>query len=119
MEAVRYKTSTDSVTVSATSGGASGNVLYTCPAIHTATIDMLMITNGNTTSQKITVEFYDANGTSYHNLIKEKIVAANTALNVLDAARMHLHSGDKIVVSKDGGTFDATISVREFYNPNR
>jgi hypothetical protein len=119
VEAVRYKTTTESTAVSATSGGASGNVLYTCPAVHTATIDMLMVTNGNTSNQKITIEFYHADDTTYHNFIEAKSVSGNTALNVLGSARMHLHAGDKIVVSKDGGTFDVTISVREFYNPNR
>ena len=115
----RHTTTTESVTVSATSGGASGNVLYTCPANHDATVDMLMATNGASSSQKITIEFYHADNTTYHNFIEAKTVAGNTTLNVLDGARMHLHAGDKLVCSKDGGTFDAIMSAREFFNPNR
>jgi hypothetical protein len=116
---VKYTTTTESVSVAATSGGASGNVLYTCPANHDVTIDMLMVTNGGNSSQKITIEFYHADDTTYHNFIEAKSVAGNTALNVLDAARMHLHAGDKLVCSKDGGTFDVTISGRLYFNPNR
>ena len=116
---VNYTTTTESVSVSATSGGASGNVLFTCPANHDATIDMLMVTNGGTSNQKITIEFYHADDTTYHNFIEAKSVSGNTALNVLDAARMHLHAGDKLVCSKDGGTFDATMSGRLYFNPNR
>lgn len=114
-----YKTNTQSISVAATSGGASGNVLYTCPDNYDATIDMLMVTNGGTSQQKITIEFYHADDTTYHNFIEAKSVAGNTALNVLDAARMHLHAGDKLVCSKDGGTFDVTMSAKEFYNPTR
>lgn len=114
-----YKTNTQSISVAATSGGASGNVLYTCPDNYDATIDMLMVTNGGNSSQKITIEFYHADDTTYHNFIEAKSVAGHTALNVLDAARMHLHAGDKLVCSKDGGTFDVTMSAKEFYNPTR
>ena len=114
-----FNTTTISVSVASTSGGASGNVLYTCPSNFDAEIDMLMVTNGGTSSQKITIEFYHADDTTYHNFIEAKSVAGNTALNVLDSARMHLHAGDKLVCSKDGGTFDVTLSGREFFNPNR
>ena len=116
---VNYTTTTESVTVASTSGGASGNVLFTSPANHDATIDMLMVTNGGNSSQKITVEFYHADDTTYHNFIEAKTVAGHTTLNVLDAARMHLHAGDKLVCSKDGGTFDAIMSGRLYFNPNR
>ena len=45
-----YSTSTESLTVSATAGGASGSVLYTVPNNYDATIDMLFISNNNTAS---------------------------------------------------------------------
>jgi len=116
---LRYTTTTKSVTVASTSGGASGNVLFTCPNNHDATIDMIMVTNGGTSSQKITIEFYHADDTTYHNFIEAKSIAGNTALTVVDAARMHFHAGDKLVCSKDGGTFDVTMSGRLYFNPNR
>ena len=119
VEAVKYKTTSESIEVTSTTSGSSADVLYTCPAVHDATIDMIMITNGATSSQKISIQFYHDDDSTYHNFIKEKSIAGNTAHNVLDSARMHLHAGDKIVCYKDGGTFDVTISVREFYNPNR
>jgi len=116
---VNYITTTESVSVAATSGGASGNVLYACPTSFDATIDMLMVTNGGSSSQKITIEFYHADNTTYHNFIETKTVAGHTTLNVLDAARMYLHAGDKLVCSKDGGTFDVIMSARLYFNPNR
>ena len=41
-----FDTATESVTVTATAGGASGNVLYTCPNFHDATVEFLHISNG-------------------------------------------------------------------------
>jgi len=114
-----YTTITESVSVASTSGGANGNVLFTCPTNYDVTIDMLMVTNGASSSQKITIEFYNANNTTYHNFIESKTLAGHTSLNVLDAARMHLHAGDKLVCSKDGGTLDVTMSGRLYFNPNR
>ena len=114
-----HTTITESISVAATSGGASGNVLFTCPANHDITIDMLMVTNGASTSQKITIEFFNLNNTTYHNFIEAKTLAGHTSLNVLDGARMHLHAGDKLVCSKDGGTLDVTMSGRLYFNPNR
>ena len=119
MVAERYSTTFESVTVTATSGGASGNVLYTVPSNHDATIDYLGVSNGGTSSQKITVEIYHADDTSYHNLVLEHAVAGNDTYHLLNANRIHLHAGDKVVCSKDGGTFDVSLSARVFFNSTR
>lgn len=116
---IAYKTVSESITVSSTSAGASANVLYTCPANHDAVIEYLCASNGGTSNQKITIEFYHNDDTTYHQLAKAHSVAGNDSYHLITSNRLYLHAGDKIVCSKDGGTFDVTISVREFYNPNR
>ena len=50
---VGYKTSTQSATVAATSADASATVLYTCPAKHSASVDMLFLSNNNAGAKKI------------------------------------------------------------------
>ena len=116
---IAYKTVSESVTVSSTSAGASADVLYTCPANHDAVVEYLAASNGGTSSQKITIEFYHNDDTTYHPLAKAHAVAGNDSYHLITSNRFYLHASDKIVCSKDGGTFDVTISVREFYNPNR
>ena len=49
---VGYKTSTQSATVAATSADASATVLYTCPAKHSASVDMLFLSNNNAGAKK-------------------------------------------------------------------
>jgi len=117
MVALAYTTKSESISVSATAGGSSADVLYTCPAKHDATIDMLLVTNGNNSTSKIYLEFYHADDTTYHKLINGKSVAGHDTYSVLNGTLgMHLHAGDKIVVYEESGaTFDATISVREFF----
>ena len=121
MVALAYTTKSESKTISATAGGSSADVLYTCPAKHDATIDMLLITNGGNSTSKVYLEFYHADDATYHKLVNGKSVAGHDTYSVLNGTLgMHLHAGDKIVVYEESGaTFDATVSVREFFNPNR
>jgi len=63
---IAFKTVSESKTVTATSGGSSGDVLYTCPNNHDAVIEYLCASNGGSSNQKITIEFYHANDTTYH-----------------------------------------------------
>ena len=116
---IAYKTVSESITVSSTSAGASADILYTCPANHDAVIEYLAASNGGTSSQKITIEFYHNDDTTYHQLAKSHSVAGNDSYHLITSNRFYLHASDKIVCSKDGGTFDVSISVREFFNPNR
>lgn len=119
MVATTYTTTFESKTVTATTGGASGDIVYTVPANHDATIDYLGAANGGNSSQKITVEILHADDGSYHYLTNQHAVAGHDTYHLLNADRIHLHAGDKIVVSKDGGTFDLSISARQYFNPNR
>tara|TARA_R110002020_G_scaffold420857_1_gene629984 strand:- start:132 stop:497 length:366 start_codon:yes stop_codon:yes gene_type:complete len=115
-----YKTTTESITVASTSADASATLLYTCPAKHSATIDFLHISNNNAGAKKANIQFYNTTGTAYHNIIKAHSIAANSSYNVLDNSQMHLQAGDQILVyAETTNTLEATISVKEYYNPNR
>ena len=114
-----YNTTFESKTVTATSGGANGDVLYTVPPNHDSTVDYLGASNGAATNQKITIEIYHQDDGAYHKLTNAHEVTANNTFHLIDADRIHLHAGDKIIVSKDGGTFDVSMSAREYFNPNR
>ena len=59
---------------------------------------------------------------SYKTTTEAITVSSTTAgaFNVLGSSHMHLHAGDKIVLyAQTTNTIEATISVRERYNPNR
>ena len=115
-----YTTDTEAVIVTATSGGASANLIYTCPPNHDATIDFLHISNGNTNVQNVTVQWYHADTNTYHHLLNDKSVAGKDVYNVIGSDRIHLHAGDKISAF-DGASnnLEVFISVRQFYNPAR
>lgn len=117
---INYKTTTESVTVAATSAGADATVLYTCPAKHSATLDMLFLSNNNAGAKKISVQHYNSTTATYNHVAKVYSIAANSSFNLLDASQMHIQSGDKIVLyAETTNTIESTISVKEYYNPNR
>ena len=115
-----YTTDTGAVTITATSGGASANLVYTCPPNYDATIDFLHITNGSNSTQNVTVQWYHADTNSYHHLINAKSVAGHDVYNIVTSNRIHLHAGDKILAfDGSGSSLEVFISIRQFYNPNR
>ena len=115
-----YSTATNSITIASTTTGANATVVFTCPANYDATIDLLHISNNNNASKKVFVQFYHADTTTYHYILKNNAVAGNTALNLFNAAPMHLHAGDKIVMyGETANTMEALISCKLFFNPAR
>jgi hypothetical protein len=115
-----YTTDTEALTVTATAGGASADVIYTCPPFHDATIDFLHVSNGSTAVQNITLQWYHADTNTYHHIINDKSVPGKDVYNVVTSDRIHLHAGDSISAF-DGasGNLEVFISVRQFYNPAR
>ena len=115
-----YTTDTEALTVTATAGGASADVIYTCPPFHDATIDFLHVSNGSTATQNITLQWYHADTNTYHHLINDKSIAGKDVYNIITSDRIHLHAGDSISAF-DGasGNLEVFISVRQFYNPSR
>ena len=115
-----YTTDTEALTVTATTGGASANVNYTCPPYHDATVDFLHVSNGATAVQNITLQWYHADTNTYHHIINDKAVPGKDVYNVVTSDRIHLHAGDSISAF-DGasGNLEVFISVKQFYNPAR
>ena len=115
-----YNTVTKGLTVTATSGGASSDVLYTCPANFDAEIDFLHITNGDTANHNISLQWYHADTNTYHHILNDKTVSGKGVYNVITSDRIYLHAGDKITAF-DGasGALEVFLSGKEFYNPNR
>ena len=120
METRNYTTETNALTITATSGGASANNVYTCPLNYDATIEFLHVSNGSNSTKNFTIEWYHADKDTYHPIINDKSISGNDVYNIVTSDRIHLHAGDKI------GAFDGTsgqleifISIRQYYNPNR
>ena len=120
VELATYKTATESKTIASTTADAAADVLYTCPAKHSATIDLLFLNNNNSGNKKIFVQLFIKESGLYHYLLKDHSISSNSSFNVLGSSVLHLHEDDKIVLhGETTNTIEATISVRERYNPNR
>lgn len=113
-----YNTFFESKSITSTTNGAGADVIYTVPANHDCEIDFLVASNGAAV-QRISILVYHTDDDEYHYLLREHSVAGNSTYKVLNADRIYLHAGDKIVAYKVGGTFDVSISGRTFYNPTR
>ncbi len=115
-----YNTVTKGLTVSATSGGASCNVVYTCPPNFDAEIDFLHITNGATANHNISIQWYHAETNTYHHILNDKAIAGKDVYNIITSDRIYLHAGDKITAFNGvSGSLEVFLSAKEFYNPNR
>ena len=114
-----YTTDTEAVIVTATTGGANANLIYTCPAFHDATVDFLHVSNGGSSVGHVTIQWYHADTNTYHHLLNDKSVAGKDVYNVIGADRIHLHAGDKILEFDCASNLEVFISVRKFYNPSR
>ena len=119
MVAVQYKTVTESIAVTATSGGASANVLYTVPNFHDATIEFLHVSNGGVSTDTVSIQWYHKEDNTYYTIVNNKSVPGQDVYNMITSDRLHLHAGDKIVVFNGGGNMGVTLSAIEYYNPTR
>jgi len=118
MAALDFTTFFDSSSITSTTTGAGADVIFTVPANHDAELTLLACTNGAATNN-INVQVYHADGTEYHYLLRAHSVAGNDVYDVVTSNRLYLHAGDKIVAYKAGGTFDVSVSGKQFYNPVR
>ena len=120
MVAITYNTATSNATISATSADGSATVVYTCPNNHDVTVDLILLSNNNSGAKKINVQWYDLSATTYYHILKAHSIAANSTYNVLDNSLLHLHAGDKLVLyAETTNTIEATISVKEYFSPNK
>ncbi len=119
MSSLPYNTATKSIAVTATSGGASSNVLYTCPNNFDGVVTFLHVSNGAASTDNISIQWYHAEDNAYYTIVNNKSISGNDVYNMITSDRLFLHNGDKITCFNGGGDIGVTISVEEHYNPNR
>jgi len=103
--------------LSATSGGASGDVVYTCPNNHVSLITFLHVSNGSTNNKKYSLQWYEASTTTYHFLVDEHSLSANSLEEVVQGGGyLALAAGDKIVGFEDSSSdFLIVVFGAEYY----
>ena len=91
--------------------------VYTVPALHTASIESIFISNIHSGSVSITVDWYDSKTATYKTLLNAVSVANHDYLQLVDC--LYLVGGDKIRASAASDNH-ACISIRvsEEYTPN-
>jgi hypothetical protein len=115
-----FDTATESVAVTAIAGGASANVLYTVPNFHDATVEFLHVSNGASSTDNISIQWYHKEDNVYYTIVNNKSISGNDVYNMITSDRLHLHAGDKITAFNGGGsTLGVTVSCKEYYNPAR
>ena len=110
-----YKYHTQGYTLSATTGGASADVIYTCPPNYNGTVRFLHISNSDNSTQNVNVQFYHAEENDYHYIVRDISVAGKSLLNLVNGGYFFMHAGDKIVAFSVGSpsSFDIMVSVEE------
>ena len=105
--------------LSATSGGASGDVIYTCPNNFISLVKFLHVSNGATSAKKYSIQWYELATTTYHSVVDEVSLAASTNENVIQGgAYLALAAGDKIIGFEESSSdFQVTLSGAEYYQP--
>ena len=119
VQPISFDTATESVAVTATSGGASADVLYTVPPFHDATVEFLHVSNGAASTDSVSIQWYHKEDNTYYTIVNNKSISGNDVYNMITADRLHLHAGDKLVVFNGGGSLGVTLSAVEYYNPTR
>lgn len=115
-----FDTATQSVAVTATTGGASSNVVYTVPNFHDATVEFLHISNGAAATDNVSIQWYHKEDNTYYTILNNKAIPGNDVFNMITSDRLHLHAGDKITAFNGGGSsLGVTVSCKEYYNPSR
>ena len=115
-----FDTATESVTVTATAGGVSSNVVYTVPNFHDATVEFLHISNGAASTDTVSIQWYHKEDNAYYTILSNKSISGNDVFNMITSDRLHLHAGDKITAFNGGSSnLGVTVSVKEYYNPAR
>ena len=103
--------------LSATSGGASGDVVYTCPNNFISLIKFLHVSSGSASTKKYSLQWYEAATTTYHFIVDEQSIAGHGIEEVIEGgAFLALSAGDKIIGFEESSSdFHITISGEEYY----
>ena len=95
--------------------------IYVVPANFSSHVQHFFISNNNSSNINYTLKFYHADDSTTHTLLDTHAVSGKGMESVFTVDKpFFLHAGDKLIVA--AGTANelvATISVEEFYDPNR
>ena len=98
-----------------TAGAA--NTIYTCPAKHTARVELLFVANTTSGNKTVSIQWHDATLNAQYYIVGGYTVSSYSYLK-LDGSYLALSAGDYIVVTPEAGsTMDATVSVEEYFDP--
>jgi hypothetical protein len=112
------KFATEGINVTATSSGASAQLLYQCPTNFSSIVRFLHISSNGSANKKISIQYYNNKATQYDYILNALDMAANSARDVLTGSVLMMHEGDKLVCFTDmTGNFDVIMSAEEFFNP--
>jgi len=113
-----YTTFFEGKSVTSTTADAGADVVFVAPLNHDAEITFFSCTNGGTTDT-VNVMVYHFDDDTYYYLLRQHSIAGNDTYLLAEKSSIYLHAGDKLVVFKNGGTFDVSVSGKLFYNPVR
>jgi len=105
--------------LTATAGGASGDVIYTCPNNFISLIRFMHVSIGANSTKKYSLQWYEAATTTYHFIVDDRSLAGNSLEEIIQGGGyLALSAGDKIVGFEETGA-DAHIilSGEEHYQP--
>lgn len=112
------KFTTDGINVTATSGGASAQLLYQCPTNFSAIIRFLHVSANGSANKKISIQYYNNKLTQYDYILNALDMPSNSSREIMGGSIFMMHEGDKLVCFTDtAGNFDVIMSAEEFFNP--
>ena len=95
--------------------------IYVVPNNFSSHVEHFFISNNNTSNIDYTLKFYHADDNTTHTLLNNHAVAGKGMESVFTVDKpIYLHAGDKLIVA--AGTANqlvVTVSVEEFFDPNR
>jgi hypothetical protein len=95
--------------------------VYTVPANFSSHVEHFFISNNDSSNIDYTLKFYHSDDDTTHTILDNHAVAGKGMESVFTVDKpLYLHTGDKLIVA--AGTANelvATISVEEFFDPNK
>jgi hypothetical protein len=95
--------------------------IYTVPNNHSAVVKALIIANTDTSNRNIDLKWYHADDATTHSILEgHQVTGSNFEAVLNDNVPLYLHAGDILyVTAATANTIVTTISVEEYYDPNR
>jgi hypothetical protein len=114
------KHQTTGATIASTSADGSATVVYTTPNNYSGAVRFLHISNNNSATKKVYVQYYDAANTAYHYIANGLSMAGHSVVDLVDGNFFFTNPGDKIVAfGETTNTMEILVSVEEFFDPHR